>query len=181
MIFWRIWPFECLILMILTMAKYHENLLKVSSLSFLFIVKFFSSLKTRMILKTPNETFLRITQYLWSYCFYPWTRVVVWSVCWMLLSRFILFILANIKSTIYNIVSLKGLALLWFIKNDNNKKQDHPETVNSAEWKKIGFNTENIALSACRFQCTNMWNCWMWLACLPMEVWDESCNHRRII
>ena len=24
-IFWLIWPFQCLILMILTMAKYHEN------------------------------------------------------------------------------------------------------------------------------------------------------------
>ena len=63
MIFWLIWPFECLILMNLTVAKYHENLLKGSTLSLLSIVKFFSPLKTKMILKTPNETFLRITWY----------------------------------------------------------------------------------------------------------------------
>ena len=55
--FWLIWPFKCLILMILTIAKYHEILLKDSTSSLLFIVKFFSSLKTKMILKTPNETF----------------------------------------------------------------------------------------------------------------------------
>ena len=61
--FWLIWPFKCLILVILTIAKYHENLLKDSTLSLLFIVKFFSFLKTKMILKTPNETFLKITQY----------------------------------------------------------------------------------------------------------------------
>ena len=36
-LFWLIWPFKCLILMILTMAKYHENLLKDSTLSFLFV------------------------------------------------------------------------------------------------------------------------------------------------
>ena len=46
------------------MAKYHENLLKGSTLSLLSIVKFFSPLKTKMILKTPNETFLRITRYI---------------------------------------------------------------------------------------------------------------------
>ena len=49
--------------MILIMAKYHENLLKVSPLSLLFIVKFLSSLETKMVLKIPNETFLRITRY----------------------------------------------------------------------------------------------------------------------
>ena len=49
--------------MILTIAKYDENLLKDSTLSLLFIVKFFSPLETLMILKTPNETFLRITWY----------------------------------------------------------------------------------------------------------------------
>ena len=49
--------------MILTRAKYHENLLKDSPLSLLSVVKFFSSLETKMILKTPNETFLRITRY----------------------------------------------------------------------------------------------------------------------
>ena len=49
--------------MILTMAKYHENLLKDGTLSLLFIVQFFSPLETKIILKRPNETFLRITQY----------------------------------------------------------------------------------------------------------------------
>ena len=49
--------------MILTMSKYHENLLSNSPMSLLFIVKFFSSLETKMVLKTPNETFLRITRY----------------------------------------------------------------------------------------------------------------------
>ena len=38
--FWLIWHFKCLILMILTMTKYHENML---------MVKFFSSLETKMI------------------------------------------------------------------------------------------------------------------------------------
>merc|ERR1711989_126446 len=60
---WLIWPFECLILMILTMTKYHENLLSDSPLSLLFIAKFFSSLETKMVLKTLNKTFLRITLY----------------------------------------------------------------------------------------------------------------------
>ena len=64
MIFWLIWPYECLILMILTITKYHENLLRDSPLSLLYIVNFFSSLATKMILKKPNETFLRVTQYL---------------------------------------------------------------------------------------------------------------------
>ena len=62
--FWLIWPFQCLILIILTMAKYHENLLKDSTFSLLFPVKFFSSLKTKMRLKTPNETFSRNTRYM---------------------------------------------------------------------------------------------------------------------
>ena len=48
--------------MILSIPKYHENLLKDSNLSLLFVVKFFSSFKTKMILKMQNETFLRITQ-----------------------------------------------------------------------------------------------------------------------
>ena len=48
--------------MSLTMTKYHENLLSDSPLSLLFIVKLFSSLETKMILKAPNETFLRITR-----------------------------------------------------------------------------------------------------------------------
>ena len=54
--------------MILTMTKYHDNLLIDSTLSLLFIVKFFSSLETKMILKLANQTFLRITRYLliWS-------------------------------------------------------------------------------------------------------------------
>ena len=47
--------------MILIMTKYHENLLKDSPL--LFVVKFFSFLETKKVLKIQNETFLRITQY----------------------------------------------------------------------------------------------------------------------
>ena len=53
--------------MILTMTKYHENLSRDSALSLLFMVKFFSSSVTKMILKLPNETFLRITRY--CFCF----------------------------------------------------------------------------------------------------------------
>ena len=45
------------------MTKHHENLLRDSPLSLLFMVKFFSSLETKMSLKIPNETFLRITLY----------------------------------------------------------------------------------------------------------------------
>ena len=62
-LFWLIWPVKCLILMILTMAKYHENLHRDSTLSLLSMVKFFSSLETKMIQKIPNETLLRITRY----------------------------------------------------------------------------------------------------------------------
>ena len=58
--------------MILTMAKYHENLLKDSTLSLLLIAKFFSSLKTKKILKTRNVTFLRITRY-YHFCCHHWT------------------------------------------------------------------------------------------------------------
>ena len=39
-----------------------ESLFRDSSLFFLSIVKLFSSLETKMILKIPNETFLRITR-----------------------------------------------------------------------------------------------------------------------
>ena len=60
--------------MILTMAKYHENLLKDSPLSLLSVVKCFSSLETKMILKAPNETFLRITRYL----FCLWCNISSW-------------------------------------------------------------------------------------------------------
>ena len=49
--------------MILTITKYHKNLLRDSPLPSLSIVKFLSSLETKMILKIPNETFLRITRY----------------------------------------------------------------------------------------------------------------------
>ena len=42
--------------MILTMAKYYENLLKDSTLALLFIVKFFSSLQTMNILKMPDNS-----------------------------------------------------------------------------------------------------------------------------
>jgi len=62
--FWLIWPFKGLSLMILTMTIYHENLPRDSFLSLLFIVKFFSSLQTKMILKKTNENLLRITRYL---------------------------------------------------------------------------------------------------------------------
>ena len=62
-LFWLIWPFECLILMILTMTNYQKNLLRDNPLSLLFIVKFFSSLETKIVVKIPNETFLKITQY----------------------------------------------------------------------------------------------------------------------
>ena len=47
--FWLKWPFECLILMILTMTKYHENSLKDSPLSLLSMVSLFSSLETHII------------------------------------------------------------------------------------------------------------------------------------
>ena len=46
------------------MTKYHENLLRDSTLSSHSMVKFISSLETKMILKIPNETFLRMTRYL---------------------------------------------------------------------------------------------------------------------
>ena len=49
--------------MALTMTKHHENLLRYSTLSLLSMIKLFSSLETKMILKIPNETFLRITWY----------------------------------------------------------------------------------------------------------------------
>ena len=61
--FWLTWPFKCLILMILTIAQCHENLLKDRALCLLLIVKFFSPQEASMILKTPNETFLKITRY----------------------------------------------------------------------------------------------------------------------
>ena len=60
---WLIWPLECQILMILTMTKYHENLLRDCPTSLLFTVKFLSSLETKKVLKIQNETFLRITRY----------------------------------------------------------------------------------------------------------------------
>ena len=45
--------------MILTMTKYHGNLLRDGPMSLLFIVKFFSPLETKTVLKIPNETFLK--------------------------------------------------------------------------------------------------------------------------
>ena len=39
------------------------NMLRDSPFSLLFILKFFSSLESKMVLKIPNETFLRITRY----------------------------------------------------------------------------------------------------------------------
>ena len=50
--------------MILTMAKYHENLSRDSALSMLSIAKYFFSLKNKTILEIPIETFLKITRYL---------------------------------------------------------------------------------------------------------------------
>ena len=44
------------------MPKYHENLLRDSALSLFSMVKSFSSVETKMILKMPNKTFLRIAQ-----------------------------------------------------------------------------------------------------------------------
>ena len=61
---WRIWPFECLILMILTMTKHHDNLLRDSTLCLLFIVIFFFFLWNQDDYKIPNETLLRITRYI---------------------------------------------------------------------------------------------------------------------
>ena len=49
--------------MILTMPKYHENLLRESPLSSFSMVNFLSSLETKKILKISNETFSRITRY----------------------------------------------------------------------------------------------------------------------
>ena len=40
------------------MTKYHENLLRDNFLSLLSVVKFFSSLETKMVLKIVNETFI---------------------------------------------------------------------------------------------------------------------------
>ena len=53
---------ECLILVVLTMTKFQENLLRDSPLSLLFTVKIFSILETKMVLKIPNETFIKITR-----------------------------------------------------------------------------------------------------------------------
>ena len=47
------------------MAKYLENLLRDSTLPFISIAKKFLSLTGLIMLKIPNETFLRINQYLW--------------------------------------------------------------------------------------------------------------------
>ena len=51
------------------MTKYHENLLRDSTLSSHSMVKFISSLETKMILKIPNESFLRNTLYLLFFLF----------------------------------------------------------------------------------------------------------------
>ena len=50
------WPFKFQIWMILTMAKYHENSLRESPLSFL------SPLETQMILKIPKKNHTRYIQ-----------------------------------------------------------------------------------------------------------------------
>ena len=61
---WLIWPYKwCLISMMLTMTENHENLLRESTMSLLSLVKFFSCLETKITLKIPNETLLRITWY----------------------------------------------------------------------------------------------------------------------
>ena len=48
------------------LTEYHGNLLRDSPLSLLSIVKLFSSLETKKVLKIPNETFLKITLYLYQ-------------------------------------------------------------------------------------------------------------------
>ena len=53
-LFWLIWALKFLILMILTLTKYHQNLLRDCPLSLLSMVKLFSSLETKMIVKLPN-------------------------------------------------------------------------------------------------------------------------------
>ena len=65
-----------MILMNLTMTKYHENLLRDSPLSLLSTVKIFSSLESKMILRIPNETFSRITRYIPRHL--PWYRWALW-------------------------------------------------------------------------------------------------------
>ena len=45
---------KCLILIILTMVKYHENLSRNSALSMFSMAKYFSSLKTKIILEIKN-------------------------------------------------------------------------------------------------------------------------------
>ena len=69
---WTEWPCKCPILTILTKSEYHENLLSDNPLSLLSMVIFFSFLKTKMIQKIPNETFLRIT---WYFLPRPWMRI----------------------------------------------------------------------------------------------------------
>jgi len=52
------------------MTKYHENWLRGSTLSSLSVVECFSPLESKMILKIPNESFLRITRYNVFFCQY---------------------------------------------------------------------------------------------------------------
>ena len=52
--------------MIVTMTKYHENMLKDSPLTLLSVVISFTFLETKKVLKIPNETFLKITRYIYS-------------------------------------------------------------------------------------------------------------------
>ena len=56
LVFWLIWSDFG------DFGEYHENLLKDSPLSLHSVEKIFSSLETKMILKAPNETFLKITR-----------------------------------------------------------------------------------------------------------------------
>jgi len=60
---WLIWPFQCLILTVLTMTKYLENLLRDSTLPFISFAKKFLSQAVLMILKIPNKTFFWFTRY----------------------------------------------------------------------------------------------------------------------
>ena len=56
---WLIWPFECLILMILKVTKYQEYLLRDSPLSLLFAVKFFSTMETKKVPKITKWNLFR--------------------------------------------------------------------------------------------------------------------------
>ena len=69
---WLIWHFECPILMILTMTKFHENLLRDSTSSLLSKVNFFSSLDFADILR---QWYCLIAGYIWKLQASWWYRL----------------------------------------------------------------------------------------------------------